>query len=239
LWFTLLIAAIATAGGIEFYRLDRNKKLNSLHYFGIVVIIALIVLPYFFNDITIVHILSITIVISLIWLLFSARNNHAFNQWAWIMAGILYLGLMPGFWVKLRVIDQGRDYVFWLLFIIIINDSAAYFTGRALGKHALAPTISPKKTWEGAIGGLIASILISILFGFIFSLSFTYWQLVVMGIGASLLAQLGDLIESLLKRNSAVKDSGTIMPGHGGILDRIDSYILTAAVAYYVITALL
>jgi phosphatidate cytidylyltransferase len=237
-WLTLLVAAIATAGVIEFYRLDRNKKLSPLHYFGIIVTIALILLPYFFNHITIVHILSVTVVVSLIWLLFSPRKEHAFNQWAWIMAGILYLGLMLGFWVKLRNIDQGRDYVFWLLFIIIINDSAAYFTGKALGRHALAPRISPKKTWEGAIGGLIASILISVLFGFIFSLPLSYRQLVIMGIGASILAQLGDLIESLLKRNSAVKDSGTIMPGHGGILDRIDSYILTAAVAYYVITAL-
>lgn len=237
-WLALLVAAIAAAGSIEFYRLDRNNKLNLLHYFGIIVSIALILLPYFFNYITITHILSVAVVISLIWLLFNSRKEHSFNQWAWIMAGILYLGLLLGFWVKLRNIDQGRDYVFWLLFIIIANDSAAYFTGKALGKHALAPGISPKKTWEGAIGGLIASILISVLFGFIFSLPFPYWQLIVMGIGASILAQLGDLIESLLKRNSAVKDSGTIMPGHGGILDRMDSYILTAAVAYYVITSL-
>ena len=238
-WLAILVAAIATAGSIEFYRLDRNNILSPLHYFGTIVIIALILLPYFFNYITVTHILSVAVVVSLIWLLFSPRKDQAFNQWAWMMAGILYLGLMLAFWVKLRNINQGRDYVFWLLFIIIVNDSAAYFTGRALGKHALAPRISPNKTWEGAIGGLIASILISVLFGFIFSLPFPYWQLVVLGIGVSILAQLGDLIESLLKRNCAVKDSGTIMPGHGGILDRIDSYILTAAVAYYVITALI
>jgi phosphatidate cytidylyltransferase len=238
-WLTLLVAAIAAAGSIEFYRLDRNNKLSPLHYFGTIVIIALILLPYFFSYITITHILSVTVVITLIGLLLSPRKDHGFNQWAWTMAGILYLGLMLGFWVKLRNIDQGRDYVFWLLFIIIANDSIAYFTGRALGKHALAPIISPKKTWEGAIGGLIASIIISVLFGFVFSFPFPYWQLVIMGTGVSILAQLGDLIESLLKRNSAVKDSGTIMPGHGGILDRMDSYILTAAVAYYIITSLI
>ena len=238
-WLALLVAAIASAGSIEFYRLDRNNNLSPLHYFGTIIIIALILLPYFFNYITITHILSAAVVISLIWLLFSPRKDHAFNQWVWIMAGILYLGLMLGFWVKLRNIDQGRDYVFWLLFIIIANDSAAYFTGKSLGRHALAPRISPNKTWEGAIGGLFASTITCLLFGFIFSLPFPYWQLVIMGIGVSILAQFGDLIESLLKRNSAVKDSGTIIPGHGGILDRMDSYILTAAVAYYVITALI
>lgn len=238
LWLVLLVAAIGVAGSFEFYRLDLNGKLLPLHYFGIIIVIALIMLPYFVHSITVVHILGFAVVFSLIWLLFPSHKEQAFNRWAWTMAGILYLGFMLTYWVKLRNIEFGRDYVFLLIFIIIVNDIAAYFIGKALGKHALAPMISPRKTWEGAIGGLISSILVSVIFYFTFVLPLTWWQLVLIGLLVSVLAQMGDLIESLLKRNKSVKDSGNLLPGHGGILDRVDSYIVTAAAAYYIIIAI-
>jgi phosphatidate cytidylyltransferase len=238
LWIVLLVAAIGAAGSFEFYRLDQNGKLIPLHYFGIITVITVVMLPYFVPNITVIHILSSAIVVSLIWLLFTGLREQAFNRWTWTIAGILYPGFMLTYWINIRNIEFGRSYVFWLISIIIINDVASYFVGKALGKHSLAPVISPRKTWEGAIGGLIFSVIASVVFGFVFTLPLNYWQLVILGLMASIIAQTGDLVESLLKRNKSVKDSGNILPGHGGILDRIDSYLLTAVVVYYIITAI-
>ena len=119
------------------------------------------------------------------------------------------------------------------MFTTFANDTAAFFIGRALGRHRLAPHISPGKTWEGAVGGVIASILASLILRAIFQLPFNYWQIALLGVVVSIFAQLGDLIESLLKRNAGVKDAGQLVPGHGGILDRVDSLIFTGVIVYY------
>jgi phosphatidate cytidylyltransferase len=238
LWLVLIVAVIGAAGSFEFYRLDLKGKLIPLHYFGMIIVVILIMLPYFVHKITVVPILSLAVIFSLIWLLFTRQKEQAFNRWAWTMAGILYIGFMLTYWVKLRNIEFGRDYVFWLISIIIVNDVTAFFVGRALGKHSLAPIISPHKTWEGATGGVISSVIVSIVFSFTLALPLTCWQLVLIGLMASILAQMGDLIESLLKRNKSVKDSGNMLPGHGGVLDRVDSYLVTAAVVYYIINAI-
>ena len=97
----------------------------------------------------------------------------------------------------------------------------------------MAPSISPGKTWEGAIGGLLASIAASLILGTIFPLPFNYWQIALLGCIISIFAQLGDLVESMLKRNTGVKDAGKLIPGHGGILDRIDSLIFSGVIVYY------
>ena len=104
---------------------------------------------------------------------------------------------------------------------------------KALGKHPLAPSISPGKTWEGTIGGLLISVIVSLALGIALHLPLDYWQMVLLGCVISVFAQLGDLIESLFKRNASVKDSGKLLPGHGGILDRTDSIIFTGVIVYY------
>ena len=122
------------------------------------------------------------------------------------------------------------------------NDTGAFFVGRARGRHKLAPRISPSKTWEGAAGGLICAILAAVVIAVILKLIsvrlgapfvFRYWQIMLLGFLVGIFAQLGDLVESLLKRNMGVKESGNLLPGHGGILDRFDSLIFVGAVVYY------
>ena len=152
------------------------------------------------------------------------------------MAGILYIGWMLSYWVELRSLEAGKELVFWAMFTTFASDTSAFFIGKAWGKHALAPSISPGKTWEGAIGGLLASIIASLILRTIFPLPFSYWQIAILGCIISLFAQLGDLAESLLKRNTGVKDAGKLIPGHGGILDRIDSLIFTGVIVYYCVT---
>jgi len=176
-----------------------------------------------------------TMIISFMILLFRKKEERALNNWVWTVGGILYIGLMFSYWGELPNLPAGRFWLFWAIITIIACDVGAYFVGKGLGKHHMAPSISPHKTWEGAAGGLLASIAVAMLFGYFFTLPVELWQLAVLGIVIGVLAQFGDLVESLLKRNAGIKDSGNFFPGHGGVLDRLDSYILVGAVLYYFI----
>ncbi len=127
--------------------------------------------------------------------------------------------------------NDGLGYLVMLFFTILATDICAFFVGRKYGKHKLCPDVSPKKTIEGSIGGSIAAILIAMLFGTV--LGMPMWKSILGGVLITFFAQIGDLSESLIKRDAGVKDSGNSLPGHGGFLDRADSYILSAPVAYY------
>ena len=126
---------------------------------------------------------------------------------------------------------DGRAVVLLLMAVIVISDSAQYYTGRAFGRSQLAPTISPKKTVEGAIGGVVFGTLAMVAGGYLVFRS-PVWMLALVGAALSLLGIVGDLFESLLKRSAGVKDSSNLIPGHGGVLDRIDSWLFAAPVYY-------
>lgn len=127
--------------------------------------------------------------------------------------------------------NEGLGFLIMMFFTILATDICAFFVGRKFGKHKLSPEVSPKKTIEGSIGGSVAAILVAMLFGSAFGMPL--WQSILGGVLITFFAQIGDLSESLLKRDAGVKDSGNSLPGHGGFLDRADSYILSAPVAYY------
>ena len=139
--------------------------------------------------------------------------------------------------MALRGLDSGRDWVFLALFITFASDTTAFFAGRAWGKHRLAPRISPRKTWEGAVAGVLGAIIASLALVIFFNLPLSHWQAGLLGLLVSVFGQLGDLAESLFKRNMGVKESGKLLPGHGGALDRIDSVVFASVVAYYFVLA--
>lgn len=153
------------------------------------------------------------------------------NLFPWIglhLSGPLYVGLWGG--MALELMGEGRGFASSAPFIVTmvamwVSDTFAYFTGRLLGKHPMSPLISPKKTWEGAVGGGLFTVAFVVWLGpWAFH---TPWQInVVLGILLSVVGQLGDLLESVLKRWSGFKDSSQVFPGHGGVLDRLDSLIL-------------
>ncbi|CNH64304.1 CDP-diglyceride synthase [Yersinia thracica] len=160
-----------------------------------------------------------------------------------IVFGILTI--VPFFWgmVALRQYGYGQNHnigAWWLLYVMLLvwgADSGAYMFGKLFGKHKLAPKVSPGKTWEGLIGGLLTSALISWLFGRYAPLDIIPEKLLICSVVAALASVLGDLTESMFKREAGIKDSGHLIPGHGGILDRIDS--LTAAVPVFACLMLL
>jgi phosphatidate cytidylyltransferase len=145
---------------------------------------------------------------------------------------VLYLGLPLGALVAVRV-SGGREAVLLLMLAIVVSDSAQYYTGRALGRRPLAPSISPKKTLEGALGGLLFGTASIVIGGRIVFPGAGLPILILVGASIAALGIVGDLFESLLKRSAGVKDSSGLIPGHGGVLDRIDSWLF-AAPMYYV-----
>jgi len=151
--------------------------------------------------------------------------------------GSIYLGYLFSFILKIKYLPNGNYYLLSLLFITWINDTAAYLIGTKFGKNRIFPRISPKKSIEGSIGGIIFSTISVFMLKNWLSLTFT--RLIFLGLVIAIMAQLGDLFESMLKRGSEVKDSGNLIPGHGGILDCLDSLLFTAPVFYFYITFLI
>jgi phosphatidate cytidylyltransferase len=144
---------------------------------------------------------------------------------------IVYIGLPLGALAAVRVLG-GRGSVLLLVVCIVVSDSAQYYTGRALGRRPLAPSISPKKTLEGAIGGLVFGTVAMVAGGRVVFPAAGFIMLLLIGASISALGIVGDLFESLLKRSAGVKDSSGLIPGHGGVLDRIDSWLFAAPVYY-------
>ncbi len=165
-----------------------------------------------------------------------------------------YLALPLALLVQVRQLWAGAFLLLYLLVVVWIGDIAAFYTGRLIGRHKLAPRISPGKTWEGAVGSFIAAVVVGwLIFGHAFGISLklsefglieraqgyfalqppAMWTTVLLSAGINVAAQLGDLVESLMKRGAGVKDSGALLPGHGGMLDRIDALLLAGPVLWY------
>jgi phosphatidate cytidylyltransferase len=233
-WFTILVAVWGLLAAYEFYKIV-SGKVPPLVWFGLIWTALFITVPHCTYAHATPVLLTSAVVFSLIWLLVHPQREGAFLGWAWTIAGILYIGWLLSHLVALRGLDDGRSWVFLALLANFGSDTAAYFAGRALGKHKLAPGISPGKTWEGTIAGILGAVIISLLFTIPspLSLPLGYWQAIILGLLISVFGQLGDLVESLLKRNMGVKDSGRLLPGHGGALDRIDSVVFAGVVVYY------
>jgi phosphatidate cytidylyltransferase len=154
------------------------------------------------------------------------------------LGGILYIGWLGSYLISIRNLPDGQ---WWLLLVLPacwISDGAAYFVGSSLGKHKMSPRISPKKTWEGYIGGIIGGALGTLLLALLWNSrapSITPLAGLILGLVISITSPLGDLGESVLKRQFGVKDSGRALPGHGGVLDRVDSWLWAGVISYYLI----
>ena len=162
------------------------------------------------------------------------------KNYLYTLLGPVYIGFLLSHALLLSGDAQGGwQWLYFALLIAFANDTGAFFTGRLMGRHRLAPAISPGKTWEGAAGGLLWAVGAALALDYVLSLSLLLWQSAVLGVIIGVLGQAGDLLESALKRRAGVKDSGTLLPGHGGILDRLDSVIFTVPVVYYWVRLLL
>ncbi len=155
------------------------------------------------------------------------------ESWLWSLTTALYFGGLGAYFVLLRQAGDGRDLVFFTLITVWITDTGAYSLGRAIGKHKLAPAISPGKTIEGAIGSLIAGFAAVFALNEVLGLGLAVEHRVALGLLLPPVIMVGDLAESAIKRALGVKDSSGLVPGHGGIADRLDSLLFAAPAVYY------
>ncbi len=176
---------------------------------------------------------TLILILSLAWQLTrTAETEKPFVDWALSLAGALYVGWLSSHFLLLRGLPGGLGWFMLALLGTWLCDSFAYVSGRALGKHPFFPRISPKKTWEGTLGGWVGATGTSLVIGGILGLSVL--ESLTLGLVISLAATFGDLAESMIKRQVGVKDSGSLIPGHGGILDRTDSLLFVVPLVYYV-----
>jgi phosphatidate cytidylyltransferase len=179
-------------------------------------------------------ILALVVAAGVMTLAQGAPGPPAFTRAALLLMAPIYIGAPLGALARVQWLF-GPAATTWLIVTIAASDSAQYYTGRALGRHKLAPTVSPAKTVEGACGGLVAAAISGFILGPIAMPFLSPARALAFAILAAAFGMIGDLFESLLKRSAGVKDSSALIPGHGGVLDRIDSYLFAAPVFYWLL----
>ena len=240
IWLFALVALIIFVVTKEYTKILTNKGFFPSQRVIFASSILLLLVAFFGRQELIPLALTICALAAFMCVLFRGKQPYIANV-ATNMLGMIYCGWFPSHLIYIRNMGfegssfipypTGAGYCFILLVSVLLCDSFCYFAGSKFGKHKLSKVISPNKTVEGAIGGTIVSVLFTVLFGIYLGLS--WYNALILGILIALFAQIGDLCESMIKRDAGVKDSSDIIPGHGGFLDRCDSYILSIPVMYY------
>ena len=246
-WLSVLVAIIACLGTLEFYRMAEKMGARPAVLLGITWSLSFTLSAYGYDWMTSWIALG-GVIVTLSWHQIGRLSNvplfarigvtslgfrHDLVSWLYTTAGAFYVGWTLSLLLLLRQEINGLE---WFLIVILgtfTTDTGAFLTGKALGKRLLAPDISPNKTVEGAIGGFLTGATAVVLLAYSLDLNISILESIVLGVMIGISAQVGDLIESKLKRAAGVKDAGHIIPGHGGILDRVDSIVLVIVVVYH------
>ncbi|MBQ4123546.1 phosphatidate cytidylyltransferase [bacterium] len=241
-WLLALLLCFIIIAAKEYVDILKNKGFLPFYKVILIVSVSMILVSASGYDNLLPLVLLIGTIASFLAVLFRGRQPYIANV-ATTILGFL-IAWMPCHICLIRQMGdetslfgisfkQGLYFLVFIFFVILFTDIAAYFFGIRFGKHKLSPVISPKKSVEGAIAGGICATIVGLIIGKLIGISF--YHSFVLSIIVTVMAQLGDLSESLIKRDAGVKDSGHSLPGHGGILDRADSYLFSVPVAYYYI----
>lgn len=243
-FFALLTAAAVIVGLHEFYTLASKLELRPQTIPGYLAGIAVIACFTFKRVDLIVTVFAALALVALALEVFRARDmNKVLSSVSATIFGVIYVAMLAGFLVGARMTDDSATVppvpqlaaklLTTFFAMVMMTDTGAYYTGRALGRHKLAPSVSPGKTIEGSIGGFITAAAAGVICKYVFFPEASIVHIAILGATIGIISQIGDLAESLLKRGSGVKDSGAIFPGHGGMLDRVDSILFCAPILYY------
>jgi phosphatidate cytidylyltransferase len=244
--YALTITFIAMMAWHEFQRMVAQQNVHCIYWLGMTSVCLFCFTAWFGNSYEALAILVGTILIALTQCIIF-RPDCQITDAAFTVFGVCYIGLLFSHLILLRfyestfilspLMSQGTAYL-WVAFLgTWASDTFAYFVGSAFGKHKLCPLISPGKTIEGSLGGMLGSLFVVACFGWFIHLEWIH--VVVLGLIVGIMAPIGDLVESALKRFATVKDSGTLLPGHGGVLDRFDSILFVVPAVYYYMFVLL
>ena len=262
IWWVLLLTFFTSLGAYEYYVLIERSGYKPARWYGFAWALALMFSFWSFVPIEPELVLTFGFIIIFIRILLSQQgspphedssspvspgasgphqseteaaqeqDHKPFRNWALTVVGASYLGVMMGQALALRLLPNGLYWMLLGLGITMINDSAAYFVGVTLGRNRILPALSPKKSWEGTVGGWIAATLTGAVVAFWSPLGLAVWLGALIGLAGGILALFGDLAISMLKRQIGVKDSGVFLPGHGGFLDRLDSIMFVLPFVY-------
>lgn len=231
--FRVAAFLLACIGFYEYTKMNECEKHTDFPLFSGVVIIAML----FYANAVNLPMEIIIIFYTIILLMFSlfSKVNFGFEKVGYMILGVLYIAFGFAWLSEMRDV-KGFGFVFFVILAIWVTDSGAYFIGKKFGKTKLYEAISPNKTIEGAFGGIIATIALGLVFYSITDYFVSVYHVLFLGLVISVCSQVGDLLESALKRQNDVKDSGTLLGGHGGILDRFDSTIFVCLILFLVDT---
>ncbi len=245
LWFLALAEFVILVGMAEFYRMAEARGLLPQRWVGTIAALGIGLISFFGSGLYASLFLTASVFAILSFQLTRLDIRMAITGSAATLMGVIYVGWLLSHLILLRnwpVPAGGPDIGFFFIILIIattfLADAGAFFTGRSLGRHKLWPRISPGKTWEGAVGGVVVGTLGTVASklvfdAWIFETGMPLIHCLVLGPILCVVSIFGDLAESMLKRDAGIKDSGTIVPGHGGILDRLDSLLFTIPTTYY------
>jgi phosphatidate cytidylyltransferase len=240
--FLILIELGIFVGIFEFYDILRAKGMQPYKKIGITAAIVLCLTSYFQSYVFTYFVFTLLIAVLSFAELFRKTHDRAINHIATTIFGIFYVAWLLSHLILLRELPTvtGRPYSLGFTYVLIPfcigwgYDSAAFFVGRKFGKHKILKRISPAKTWEGSVGGIVFALILLFCFQQLLKLTYlTNFDVVILCIVGCVLAQSGDFVESLIKRDAKIKDASAHIPGHGGVLDRFDSMLFVAPFVYY------
>ncbi|HZH61235.1 MAG TPA: phosphatidate cytidylyltransferase [Metabacillus sp.] len=233
--FTIFVYILASIGLFELLRM---KKISLMSFPGLVSLLILWVLLIPNSYISLLNDMIFSkaefALLGLLLLLtytVMTKNKFTFDDVGFVVITVFYLGIGFYFFIETRNLEL--NLVFYALFLIWVTDSGAYFVGRSMGKNKLWPEISPNKTVEGALGGVVFAVIFACVYQYFTNVFDHYVIVIIMTVFLSIFGQIGDLVESAFKRHYQVKDSGSILPGHGGILDRFDSLLFVLPLMHF------
>ena len=237
-WFSIVVALTAALGAFELSHIGRRAGRRPAPVVAAMWAFTLVVAAHIASadltqTVTLIATGGLVVLAYLVWQLESRGSQARLSDWGITAAAAIFTGGLLGYGPLLRAVEQGRQWVFFVMIVTFAADTSAFFVGKALGKRRLAPTISPGKTWEGAAGGLIGAVGAAFASARLLDLDVTWLQAVALGALMGVFGQLGDLAVSRFKRAGRVKESGWLIPGHGGIMDRLDSIVLNLALVYH------
>ena len=252
-WLTLLVLAAAVLGIREFYGLisSHSASVSSGQppfLLGAAWMAALVLGAQAASGLESFLVVSGGVLAAggfatLLWFIAFYNGKWGPQSLANALAGGVFVGFLLAHALALRELvlpePLGRNFLLFAMLATFATDTGAFLTGRSVGKHPMAPRISPNKTWEGSAGGMAAAVAAALVLGQILDLGIPVWQQALLGIAVGVAAQVGDLLESKFKRISNAKDAGGILPGHGGILDRMDSVVVSIPTVYYLVVMVL
>ncbi|MDP2181812.1 MAG: phosphatidate cytidylyltransferase [Actinomycetota bacterium] len=229
----MLVSLVAMLGVGEFYSITRREHRLPNEVFGVLASGTMPIAAALWGRLGLMSVVTGLLVLALLWHIAFRQVRTA--DTATTVFGAVYVGFLLSHFVLIRQLDSGTELALATIVSVWANDVFAYLVGSTVGRHKMAPRISPNKSWEGFLAGTSFTVLVWIGVFYLIDSPVSLGTHVLVGIAVSLAAVIGDLAESRLKREAGIKDSGRLLPGHGGFLDRFDSLILVSVVAYYLL----